>query len=409
MASVSMEDKQEEVQKILRSLYGFGITHGYEEYTRLSRKINLGLIVNPIAGMGGRVGLKGTSPEMLDEAKRLGAVPVSPKRAVETLVAISELKEAFDLMTYPGDMGENEAKEAGFEPTVAGSTPVGSTPTSQQTTADDTREAASTLSEKANLLLFVGGDGTARDIYIGLKCNLPVIGVPSGVKMYSGVFATNPQSAAQIIMKYIRTGLPLVTTEIMDIDEDEFRKGRLSLDLVGYLSTPFEPGLVQSKKRATLNNDVENQMEIAQYLLQDMKNDPNLYILGPGSTVYALSRILGIEKSLLGVDIVHNREVIAKDVNENELLSTVDDKLAKIVVTPIGGQGFLFGRGNQQISPEVIKKVGKENILVIATRNKLQNVKNLRVDTGDSQLDQELRGDITVITGFNQKRTVEII
>lgn len=402
MVSVNMEDKQEEVQKILRSLYGFGITHGYEEYTRLSRKIILGLIVNPIAGMGGRVGLKGTSPEMLDEAKGLGAVPVAPKRAVETLKALSELKNFFELMTYPGDMGENEAREARFEPTVVGST-------SHQTTAEDTREAASLLSQKATLLLFVGGDGTARDVYTGLKCNLPVIGVPSGVKMYSGVFAVNPQSAAQIIMKFVRTGLPLVTTEIMDIDEDEFRKGRLSADLAGYLSTPFEPGLVQSKKRATLSNEMENQMEIAQYLFQKMSDDHDLYVLGPGSTVYALSRLLGIEKSLLGVDIVHNGEVIAKDANEDKILSTIDDQPAKIVVTPIGGQGFLFGRGNQQISPAVIKKVGKENILVIATRNKLQNMGKFRVDTGDSQLDEELRGGITVITGFDQERTVEIL
>ncbi len=407
MASVNMEDKQEEVEKILRSLYGFGITHGYQEYTRLSRKIKLGLIVNPIAGMGGRVGLKGTSQDILDEARRLGAVPVSPKRAVETLNALSELKNAFDLMTYPGDMGENEAREAGFEPTVMGSK---STSTSSQTTADDTREAASLLSQKADLLLFVGGDGTARDVYIGLKCNLPVIGVPSGVKMYSGVFAVNPQSAAQIIMKNIRTGLPLVTTEIMDIDEDEFRKGRLSADLVGYLSTPFEPGLVQSKKRATMSDELENQMDIAQHLYHMMNdNSDHIYILGPGSTVHALSRILGIDKSLLGVDIVHNGKLVAKDVNEDKILSTIKGKRAKIVVTPIGGQGFLLGRGNQQISPAVIKEVGKENILVIATTNKLQQMGKLRVDTGDSQLDHELKGSIAVITGFNQQRPIEII
>ncbi|MFO7966545.1 MAG: ATP-NAD kinase family protein [Archaeoglobaceae archaeon] len=403
MVSVNMEDKQEEVEKILRSLYGFGITHGYKEYTRLSRKIALGLIVNPIAGMGGRVGLKGTSPEMLDEAKSLGAVPVSPQRAVDTLKALTELKNAFELLTYSGDMGENEGRDAGFEPTVIGST-------SQQTTADDTREAASILSQKADLLLFVGGDGTAKDVYLGLKCNLPVIGVPSGVKMYSGAFAVNPQSAAQIIMKYIRTGLPLVTTEIMDIDEDEFREGRLSADLVGYLSTPFEPGLVQSKKRATLSDELESQMEIAQHLYQMMSNNSDhLYILGPGSTVYALSRILGIEKSLLGVDIIQNGKLIAKDANEDKILSIMGNQPAKIIVTPIGGQGFLFGRGNQQISPDVIKKVGRENILVIATRNKLQQMGKLRVDTGDYKLDQELKGNTRVVIGFNQETTVEII
>ncbi|MFP3910381.1 MAG: ATP-NAD kinase family protein, partial [Archaeoglobaceae archaeon] len=169
-------------------------------------------------------------------------------------------------------------------------------------------------------------------------------------------------------------------------------------------------GLVQSRKRATMENELESQLEIARYLYQDINNDnDHLYILGPGSTVFALSRILGIEKSLLGVDIVHEGKIIAKDANEEKILSTIDNWAAKIVVTPIGGQGFLFGRGNQQISPAVIKKVGKENILVIATRNKLQQMGKLRVDTGDSRLDQELKGNIRIITGYEQEDTIEIL
>jgi predicted polyphosphate/ATP-dependent NAD kinase len=395
--------KQIAIAEALGALYGLGLTKGYEEFTRLARKFKLGLIVNPIAGMGGRVGLKGTDSEVLEKAISMGAKPVAPLRAVETLKALSSLKDALELITYPKEMGEYEALEAGFKPLIVGSL------ISNKTTAEDTKRAAGQMSEiPVNLLLFAGGDGTARDISIGLKCNIPVLGIPAGVKMYSSVFAVNPKAAARLITIFIRRGLPLSMAEVMDIDEEEFRNGRLLARLCGHLLTPYEPDLVQSRKIASQNEELENQIEIAKYVSENMKKEL-VYILGPGSSVYALGRILGIEKSLLGVDIVHDGKLIAKDANEDRILSAIKNKDAKIIITPVGGQGFIFGRGNQQISPRVIRKVGRENILVICTRSKLHKIGKLRVDTGELNLDEELKGCIRVVTGYREERMIEVI
>ncbi|HID42995.1 MAG TPA: ATP-NAD kinase [Archaeoglobaceae archaeon] len=396
--------EEDEVQEVLKVLHAFGLTQGYQEYKRLKRRIKIGFIVNPIAGMGGRVGLKGTDNDALKKAIELGAKPVSPARAVETLNNLLSMKDAFDLITYPGEMGENEAQEAGLNPEVIGVV-------NSSTTSEDTVMAASQMSRiPVNLLVFVGGDGTARDILSGLKNNLiPVLGIPSGVKMYSGVFAVNPQAGASIIEKFIRTVLPVTMVEVMDIDENEFRRGNLSARIFGYLPTPYNPDLIQSKKIATpqIDEEFRNQLEIAKYFTERMEDD-TLYILCPGTSVYAIGKLLGIDKTLLGVDVVLKGDLIAKDVNEKQLLSVIDEKKASIVVTPIGGQGFIFGRGNQQIGPDVIRKVGKENIIVVSTRNKLDKMKNLRVDTGDSKLDKELAGEIKVITGYKEERVMRI-
>lgn len=394
--------KVEEVREVLRTLHCLGI-NGYQDYLRAKEGLKIGLIVNPIAGMGGRVGLKGTDG-VVDEAIRLGAKPVSPQRAVRTLRKIHNLRRAFQLITCPGEMGEVEALEAGFEPELISM----KQKQKSKTSPDDTVRAASELSEiPVNLILFVGGDGTARDILRGLKNNVPILGVPSGVKMYSGVFAFNPEACAGVIEKFTRVGLPLRMAEVMDIDEEEFRKGRLTAKLFGYALTPYDPELVQSEKVATHADELGNQYEIAKYV-SELMDSKTVYILCPGSTVYAVARIMGIDKSLLGVDIVQNGEIIAKDADEKKILSTIRGKRAKIIVTPIGGQGFIFGRGNQQISPGVIREVGRENIIVISTRNKLSKIK-LRVDTGDEELDRELRGKIRVITGYKEERVVEVL
>lgn len=400
--------KEEEIEKILKALFGHGVTHGYSEYKQWEKKKKIALVVNPIAGMGGRVGLKGTDgKEILKKAIELGAKPIAPLRAIEFLKEITNLKNAFELITYPKEMGEYEALEAGFKPRTVGSL------NSQGSDAEDTKKAIKEfLKLNVDLILFVGGDGTARDILevlSSVKKNTPVLGIPSGVKMHSSVFAINPRTAAKMVSSFIRQGLPITQGEVMDIDEEEFRKGRLSAKLYGYLLVPYEPTLLQSKKNPTLpiNEELLNQLKIAKYIAENIQHNV-YYILGPGSTVFALSRILMIEKSLLGVDILKNNKIIAKDVNEKQILEIVNNKPAKIIVTPIGGQGFIFGRGNQQISPEVIRKVGKENIIVIATKNKLKNIKKLRVDTGDAELDEELKGKIKVLVGYGKEVLVEV-
>ena len=400
--------KEEEIEKILKALFGHGVTHGYSEYKQWEKKKKIALVVNPIAGMGGRVGLKGTDgKEILKKAIELGAKPIAPLRAIEFLKEITNLKNAFELITYPKEMGEYEALEAGFKPRTVGSL------NSQGSDAEDTKKAIKEfLKLNVDLILFVGGDGTASDILeilSSVKKNTPVLGIPSGVKMHSSVFAINPRTAAKMVSSFIRQGLPITQGEVMDIDEEEFRKGRLSAKLYGYLLVPYEPTLLQSKKNPTLpiNEELLNQLKIAKYIAENIQHNV-YYILGPGSTVFALSRILMIEKSLLGVDILKNNKIIAKDVNEKQILEIVNNKPAKIIVTPIGGQGFIFGRGNQQISPEVIRKVGKENIIVIATKNKLKNIKKLRVDTGDAELDEELKGKIKVLVGYGKEVLVEV-
>ncbi len=366
----------------------------------------LGFIVNPIAGMGGIVGLKGTDgEEILKKAIELGAKPVAPQRAEETLEILLQIKDHLELITYPHDMGENEAKNVGFSPVVIGNIVPG------KTTADDTRRAAKEMQKlKVELIMFCGGDGTACDIYEAIGTTIPVIGVPTGVKMHSAVFAVNPRAAAEVVIKYLTEGLPLRQAEVMDIDEDAFRAGMLSAKLKGYLLVPYEPELVQGVKTAgpLTNEEEENKLAIAKYVVENMEPDV-IYILGPGTTVKAIADLFGIEKTLLGVDIIKNGKIVARDVGERDILKIIRGKKAKIIVTPIGNQGFIFGRGNQQISPRVIREAGIQNIIVIATKYKLSTISCLRVDTGDKNLDRELKGYTRVITDYNEEKIVKVV
>lgn len=113
---------------------------------------------------------------------------------------------------------------------------------------------------------------------------------------------------------------------------------------------------------------------------------------------------MDLEGTLLGVDLIKNGELLESDVSESKIWEYVknDDRKVKIIVTVIGGQGNLFGRGNQQISPRVIRRVGKKNIIVAATGSKLISLQGepLLVDTGDEALDEELCGYIEVVKGY---------
>jgi len=365
----------------------------------------LGFVVNPIAGMGGRVGLKGTDgEEILRKAIELGAEPLAPARAREALEALRTVKDVIQLVTYPHEMGEDVARGCGFDPTVIGSITPG------KTTAEDTKKAVGEMRNlKVSLILFVGGDGTARNVYEAAGEDVPVLGVPAGVKVHSSVFAVNPRAAAVMAVRFLLEGLPLKETEVMDVDEEAFREGRVSARLYGYMLTPYEPTLIQGTKIASPTSEMEmqNQAAVAIYIIEEMKPDI-LYIIGPGTTTRTIGDLLDKKKTLLGVDLFQNKKMVAKDVNEAETLKAVKGKEAQIIVTPIGGQGFIFGRGNQQISPKVIREVGLDNIIVIATKHKLSSLKSLRVDTGDSRLDGELRGYRKVITDYREERMVRV-
>ena len=360
----------------------------------------LGLIVNPIAGIGGRVGLKGSDgAEIQKKALELGAVPQSLNRAIQALERIKPV-DGLEIITYPGEMGENAASACGFEPTVIGSIKPG------ETTPEDTRNAAQEMLRlKVNLLLFAGGDGTARDIYSAIGEGIPVLGIPAGVKIHSAVFATNPLNAGDLAVLYLQGRVSnLREAEVMDIDEEAFRQGVVSAKLYGYLKIPFERRLVQNLKTPSSPGEQTAMAAIAADVASKME-DGWLHVIGPGTTTRAITSRLGLDKTLIGVDVVAEGKLVAADVNESQLLELLEGRKAKIVVTPIGGQGYIFGRGNQQISPQVIKRVGKENIIVVSTTGKIHSLRGrpLWVDTGDRAIDEMLSGHIRVVTGYNEQ------
>lgn len=359
----------------------------------------IGLIVNPIAGMGGSVGLKGSDGlEILERARALGAKPKSPYRTTQALEQISSFKGKVEIITYPGKMGEEEAIAAGFEPTVIGLRKEG------DTTPEDTINAARDMKEMGvDLILFAGGDGTARNIFDSIGTNIPALGIPAGVKIHSAVYGQTPKRAGELLSLYLDDKvMEFKEVEVMDIDEDAFREGKLIARLYGYLKVPFEKQYVQSRKagggaaaegNAQINiaHDIEDSM-LAEYI----------YIIGPGTTTRSIMENLGLKNTLLGIDVIKNKELIANDVSENELLDIIENEKAKIIVTIIGGQGYIFGRGNQQLSPKVINQIGKKNVIVVATRDKLNSIFGypMLIDTGDNKTDKMLEGYYRVVVGY---------
>ena len=360
----------------------------------------LGLIVNPIAGMGGAFALKGSDdPELVAAARGRGALPVAPQRAVEALRPLAAVRESLDVLTYPGEMGEAEAREAGLEPRVVGS--IGAV-----TSAADTRAAASALAGYGvDLVLFAGGDGTAVDILVAIADRVPVLGVPAGVKMHSAVFAVNAKSAGEVAVRFVAgTVRELRDAEVMDVDEATLRAGAISARLHGYLKVPAERRLVQSAKARTLAGESAAQEGIAHYVVDRVFGD-RTWLIGPGTTTRAVMDVLGLEKTLLGVDVVRDGSCLIADADERALLEVVDETASSILVTPVGGQGFVFGRGNQQLSARVIERVGRERIVVVATEAKIATLGGgpLRVDTGVPAVDASLSGYRRVIVGYNRE------
>ncbi|MFQ5975183.1 MAG: ATP-NAD kinase family protein [Candidatus Hydrothermarchaeales archaeon] len=364
----------------------------------------IGFLINPIAGMGGRVGLKGTDgEEILKEAVKRGAEPISKIRAKEALEGLTEYQ--FEILTSGGKMGESVLQEIGFLNFLVVYSP------SDITTAQDTIDACRDfLQNDVDLILFCGGDGTARDIYGVIGKKRPILGIPAGVKMHSSVFAITPKAASKIVIDFLEGKSIMGEGEVVDTDEDKYRKGELDVRLYGYALTPKAPALLQSSKSAFYGITEEKAKEAIASFAAEFMRDGSLYILGPGSTVMKISDLMGIEKSLLGVDLVKDGKLLCKDAGEQEILKILEKEgKAKILVSPIGAQGFVFGRGNQQISAEVIKKVGVENIIILATPQKLEQTPVLLVDTGDSNLDAQLSGERQVIAGYRlaQRRKIE--
>lgn len=371
----------------------------------------VGLIVNPIAGMGGRVGLKGTDG-MVEKAIELGATPVSGERALQALTQLRDAKRLYNeqlpihFYTCSGDMGERWLKGAGFgtedyEVVFA---------CKKKTTASDTATACERFLELKkekglDLILFCGGDGTARDIFNVVKKDVPILGIPAGVKMHSGVFGVNVASITGLLIDFVNDRIGTNDVEVIDLDEELYRKGEWKLRLYGIARTPFESNYIQGGKMLIEEVSEEDvKQEIASHIIELMERSPKtIFLLGAGTTVEGITKRLGLEKTLLGIDAVQGKKVIASDLNEQgflELLSKHRD--VKLVLSPIGAQGFILGRGNLQISPAVIRKIGIANIIVISTPSKLMHTPTLRVDTGDEELDGEFKKrNLFVINGYH--------
>jgi len=430
----------------------------------------LGLIVNPVAGVGGKVGLKGSDGvEILQRALALGAVREAPRRAELALARLARLREHVEIVTCPGEMGETEARACGFEPVVLeGVTGVsrttgltGATGTRRAggrralfdvlpdgtplTTPDDTVAAARALRDRGvDLLLFAGGDGTARDVYraLGAGAELAVLGVPAGVKMHSAVYATTPARAGELAALFLHdrpAAVRLREAEVMDIDEDAFRSDRVSARLFGYLQVPYERSMVQCAKAGGVAGDAAVLRAIAADVVNGMAPGV-VYLLGPGTTTRSVAEALGVEKTLLGVDAVRDRRLIGADLNERQILEMIAAASApappspaagrrgdpaasaapdaaeaplaavRIVLTVIGGQGHIFGRGNQQLSAAVVDRVGPENVMVVASQTKLLSLcgRPLLVDSGDPLLDERFSGYLQVVTDFGRRTMYKV-
>jgi predicted polyphosphate/ATP-dependent NAD kinase len=362
----------------------------------------IGLIVNPVAGMGGSVGLKGTDGEMHRRALALGARPVTPGRTRDLLAHI-EHKEDASLLVAPGQMGEQHVEALALPFEVVGE--IG-----RETSAEDTKRIAREMVERGiELLIFVGGDGTARDVCDAVDGRVPVVAVPAGVKVFSAAFAVSARAAAEMVDAFLE-GSTVTEEEVLDIDEEAFRDDRLASRLYGVLLVPEARQFLQPGKTASSvgKTAVQSKQEIAAYVVEGM--DPGtLYLLGPGTTLRAIADELGLPKTLLGVDAVRGGALVGKDLNERGILDLLERYAkSKIVVTPIGGNGFILGRGSKQFTPDVIRQVGINNIMVVGTRDKVSQLECLRVDSGDPALDEMFGGYVRVTVGCGEAMLMEV-
>ncbi|MDX2369309.1 MAG: ATP-NAD kinase family protein [Colwellia sp.] len=379
----------------------------------------LGLIINPVAGIGGSVALKG-SDGMTMHALALGAEPKANARAQTALEVLQPYQDEITVYTVNNLMGEQAAKALGFPVNLVYKTD------SENTQASDTEQAvAALLAEQVDIILFAGGDGTARNIAKVVtehasqrkQEQIPVLGIPAGCKIHSGVYAITPIAAGRVVELMVTKQLVTLTTgDIMDIDESLFRQGVVKAKRFGEVQIPSELRYVQAVKSGGKESDELVLHDISEDVIDKMSEaDDSLFIIGSGSTTAFLMTELNLDNTLLGVDLVQNNGLIASDVTEERLWEQLmqakkNKQSVHLIITLIGGQGHLFGRGNQQLSPRIIRTIieqngGKENITIIATKAKLTALENrpLISDTGDAKLDQHLSGFMPVTTGYKDQ------
>ena len=375
---------------------------------RYKKPLKLGLIINPIAGMGGKTGLKGSDgSNTLKKALSLGAKKESANRAEQALLPLKFMINKFSLITCSAEMGEKSCKKIGLKTDYIIDID------KKITTGIDTINAVKIMAKKqVSLILFSGGDGTACDIFYALQDKIPILGIPAGVKMHSSVFGTSPNAVGSLVSRIISNHsdiFPTSTAEIMDLDEDMRRYDQIRTRLIGYATIPSDKFLVQNPKSYVQLNDDDSINGISEYLENKLNNDAT-YIVGPGRTTQNFLNRIGVSGTLLGVDVLKGRKLIGRDVNSRELEILTRDGFLYIISGIIGGQGFLFGRGNQQITAEIIQRVKKENILIIASTKKIYELPRqcILIDTGNQKLDNELAGYVKVQTEKNRAFVIKL-
>jgi len=361
--------------------------------------------VNPYAGIGGSVGLKGSDGELIRaEAFARGAQQRAPARMQCCLEMLQGFRDRLEVYAYTGDMGQSAVIAAGFHCNLVGAS------TAEPSSSQDTINAAAALvEEKVDLILFAGGDGTARNIADALEqlgANQQVVlGVPSGVKMHSGVYANTPEAAGEILRCLLEGQLVNVQSgEVRDIDEDAFRAGKVKTRLYSHMQAPQLPQFLQQVKNSGAHQDEMVKLDIANYLADNLEDDV-LYIVGPGSTTQVFMEQLGLQGTLLGVDLVVNRDLLAADVSAQQLRDYMDQYAnVRLIITAIGGQGHIIGRGNQQLAPDLLKKIPRAYIQIIATKEKILSLRGrpLLVDSNDPQFDKSFSGYQSVLVGYDE-------
>ena len=376
--------------------------------------MRVGVLVNPDAGLGGKLGFKG-SDGRAKEARAAGAEDRAGPRMTQCLSKLEELLSSGlnrvnanpEFFTWNGRMGGDWLNDFDF-------TDLGSSP--KETSAQDTSRLVNDLiSNQVDIILYAGGDGTTRDIVNAMEGNeTPLIGVPGGVKMHSGCFATTPNAAAEVLLSFLQGDLLSSITEVMDLDEEVYLKGEWKVKMYGEAWTPASPRFMQGSKQQVERASEDEIIEgLANHVSDLIKEDENLMIIfGSGGTISRIGAHLQLGLTLLGIDIFHNGEVFT-DLNEQQLLEKIEphDGEKLLLLSPMGGQGFLIGRGNLQLSPNVLTAIGQESILGVATPSKLIGLNFLRIDTGDPELDLKFqkRRFIKMLQGYRTTRVIRVL
>ncbi len=378
--------------------------------------VRIGVIANPDAGLGGRLGLKGSDGQA-ELARSKGAEDRSGPRLESMLRHFSRIHRdestEIEWITSSGRMGTEwipDELQIGTISEVHQS--------SGNTSASDTQDAVAMLLDHGiDLLVYSGGDGTTRDIVSSLSDSespeLPVIGVPSGVKMHSGCFASSPKAAAEVLSAWIHGDLLVSSTEVLDLDEELYRKGKWVVRLYAEAFSPNSPRWMQGSKELIQTESEEDIIVgLSDHIEESIAEEGRLVIWGSGGTLREIGGNIGFELTTLGIDATIGSEQVGTDLAESGIIELLEshDGPVTLLLSPMGGQGFLIGRGNLQLSPAVLSPIGIENILGVVTPAKLLTVRALRIETGDESLDEEFASKryMKVLQGYRTTRILPV-